>query len=113
MKYWTDTTYTDDRGASVVKRTMLNDEHETTLYLGKGMIPIPSPMGMMPYEFEVELDDIEDVEDAFNNFEEQMEVKGKAKAEEIQKELQSQAQAQQSKIVTSNGSVDPNSMFAM
>lgn len=106
MKFWKDIEYRDERGAMIVERVVSDTEKQCdtpSRFFGKGMTALNTPMGEIPREFEVELD-ADTIEEAFQVFEDQMNEKGPAAAEEVanalMEELKEQMRDKSSGIIT-------------
>ena len=86
MKYWRDEEYKDERGATVVVRTLYDTEDNKFVnieFFGKGVTVFQTPMGEIPQEFDVPLEGVTNVIEAFESFEKQMSEKGPKVAEEL------------------------------
>jgi len=115
MKYTTDVEYKDDRGDIVILRKYFDstDPEIITRCFGKGMIVLNTPMGKMPHEFEVDLH-IDNIEDAFEQFETIMKEKAPVEAQKAGKRVMSQMRdqmQQQSKSIITPDQIKPSSTF--
>lgn len=104
--------YHDDKGATIIQHHVVEGipPNNFPIFVGIGYIKIPTPMGEMEERIQVPIEASNLIE-AFANFKDTMELKGKAAAQEvvdrIKQQIMEAQKSKQSRIVTAD-QIPPN-----